>query len=86
MQKLSGVSVVCVAICIACGMSYGEDVTPTLVPTGFVSLREGQVVKGEKEFGFTQARADHVWIQEMVVGLNVLAKFNNLPLTGNLGM
>jgi hypothetical protein len=86
MQKLSGISIVCVVICIACGMSYGDDAAPTLVPTGFVSLREGQVVKGEKEFGFTQARADHVWIQEMVVGLNVLAKFNNLPLTGNLGM
>ena len=87
MQKLSSMPIVCVAIFImACGMSYGEDITPTLVPAGFVSLREGQVVKGEKEFGFTQARADHVWIQEMVVGLNVLAEFNNLPLTGNLGM
>jgi hypothetical protein len=79
-------SIVCAALFIACGMSYGEDAAATLVPTGFVALREGQVVKGEKESGYTESRADHVWIQEMDVGLNVLAKFNNLPLTGNLGM
>ncbi len=87
MQKVSKVSIVCVAIFIACGISYGENATPTLVPTGFVALREGQVVKGENESSITtQATWDHVWIQEMDVGLNVLAKFNNLPLTGNLGM
>jgi hypothetical protein len=84
MQKLSKASIFCVAIFIACGISYGENVT--LVPTGFVALREGQVVKGEKESGFQQARADLVWVQEMNVGFNVLAKFNDLPLTGNLGM
>jgi hypothetical protein len=86
MQKLSRGLLVCVAIFIGCGMSYGEDNAATLVPTGFVALREGQIVKGEKESGFPQARADHVWVQEMDVGLNVLAKFNNLPLVGNLGM
>jgi hypothetical protein len=86
MQKLWGMPAVCVAIGMACGMSYGEDDAVSLSPTGFVSLREGQVVKGEKESGFQEARADHVWIQEMVVGFNTLAKFNNLPLVGNLGM
>jgi|WetSurMetagenome_2_1015567.scaffolds.fasta_scaffold21945_2 hypothetical protein len=71
---------------MAIGAGYGEENAISLTPSGFVALREGQVLKGEKEFGFTQARADHVWIQEMVVGLNVLTKFNNLPFSGNLGM
>jgi hypothetical protein len=87
MKKIPSVHILCTAIIIAAqGAGFGEDNAVTLVPSGFVALREGQVVKGETESIKDQARSDHVWVQGMNVGLNVQAKFNSLPATGNLGM
>lgn len=88
MRELLMVRFVCaMIIVVSAGASFAEDNATTIVPTGFVALREGQVVKGEKEMAdYPGARTDWVWIQEMNVGLNALVKFNNLPLTGNLGM
>ncbi|MBN2189311.1 MAG: hypothetical protein JW699_07640 [Chitinispirillaceae bacterium] len=79
--------IVCAAIIVAAaGAGYGEGDAVTLVPSGFVALREGQVVKGESECFKSLARPDHAWVQGMDVGFNVQARFNNLPVTGNLGM
>jgi hypothetical protein len=80
---------VLVAAVITVGASYGENSATTLTPTGFVSLREGQVVKGEHETvksSAANADVDNVWIQGMDVGFNVEAKYSGLPVTGNLGM
>jgi hypothetical protein len=70
---------------IAVGASYGENSGTTLTPTGFVSLREGQVVKGEPEATHPLANSKNIWVQEMVVGFNEHIKFNSIPLAGNLG-
>lgn len=86
MQKLSSVSIVCGALVIAYGICYGENATPTLVPTGFVSLDEGQIVRGEPDLLQQKAKTDNVWVQEMYSGFNVQALFNPFPITGNLGM
>jgi hypothetical protein len=71
---------------IAAGMGHADNSATTFMPGGFVSLREGQIVKGEREAIKDQARPDHVWVQEMVVGLTTQIGFSNCPVTGNIGM
>ena len=74
------------AMAIAGRVSYGEEGATTFFPSGFVSLREGQIVKGEPERIQTTASNEHVWVQEMIAGFNVKMKLANLPAQGNLGM
>jgi hypothetical protein len=87
MRKRLWLPVAFCATVIAVGQSYGESNAPSLKWGGFTSLRVGQIVKGEKETVVGRdAKSDHVWIQEMNVGLSLETKFPNLPATGNIGM
>jgi hypothetical protein len=65
--------------------SFGEIEAPSLKWGGFASLREGQIVKGSKET-LVEAKNEHVWIQEMITGLSLEAKFKNAPATANIGV
>jgi hypothetical protein len=63
-------------------------ITAKLIPSGFVSLREGQVVEGEaddrQEGKYPQT--NHVWVQELYTGFNIQTAFTPYPLTGNIGL
>jgi hypothetical protein len=86
MRNLSLIALV--ATVILGGQSYGEIAAPSLKWKGFASLREGQVVKGEQETvvkGADIIRPDHVWIQEMDIGLTLESKFKDFA-TGNIGV
>jgi hypothetical protein len=77
------------AATMAVGASQGDNDAITLTPSGFASLREGQVVKGEHETvksAAALADVDFVWIQGMDIGFNVEAKYSGIPVVGNLGM
>jgi hypothetical protein len=88
MRKLRKVYSVCSAALIAAFAvsSYADESAISFVPSGFTSLREGQVVKGMPEHQRPDSKVDNVWVQEMNTGINMQAKFSTLPLTGNLGM
>jgi len=76
------------AVLFLCGgISFGEENSAvTLNPSGFVALKEGQVVRGEPAVLHSESSSDHCWVQEMFTGFNVQAKFNDVPVTGNLGL
>jgi len=73
-----------IALCALSG--YAQEVPPTLSASGFVALREGQVVAGEPDFLQPAANSDHVWVQELYAGMNVHALFNPYPVIGNIGL
>jgi hypothetical protein len=65
--------------------SFGELEAPSLKWGGFASLREGQIVKGEKEATLEKkANYNHVWVQEMIIGLSLQSQFKNFPAVGNI--
>lgn len=73
------------ATVISSVQSFGEMEAPSLKWGGFASLREGQIVKGEKEATIDKdANYKNVWVQEMVIGLSLESKFNNFPAVGNI--
>jgi hypothetical protein len=75
------------AVVITGVKSYGEFEAPSLKWGGFVSLREGQIVKGEKETIIkTEAKNTNVWVQEMNLGLSLEAAFRQIPATGNIAL
>ena len=84
MRKLFWVVSTC-ALMIISVKSYGEIEGPGLDWKGFVSLRLGQIVQGDKETVVGKdARSDHVWVQQMNVGLGLSSEFKQVPATGNL--
>jgi hypothetical protein len=87
MRKQLWIPIACIAAVLAGANSYGEIEAPSLKWNGFASLREGQIVKAEAE-AVTQKeqRTDHVWVQEMNIGLGLETKFKQLPATGNIGI
>ncbi len=87
MKKRFGVLSVLAATALFSGWSYGEIDAPALFPSGFASLRLGQIVKGQKETVVGKdAKSDHVWVQEMNVGLSLDSKFKNVPATAKIGL
>ena len=86
MRKQLWILIAC-AVVITGARSYGEFEAPGLKWGGFVSLREGQIVKGETE---TVIKGDpknvSVWVQEMNLGLSLEAKFSQIPATGNIAL
>jgi hypothetical protein len=63
-------------------------ITVQLTPSGFVSLREGQVVKGgiDNPQEAKHPQTDHVWVQELYTGFQMQTAFNPLPLIGRVGL
>jgi hypothetical protein len=86
MRKLFWLPVAFFATVISVGWSFGDIEAPDLTWGGFASLRLGQIVKGEPETFGRKSEYDHVWVQEMNVGLSLASKFNNLPATGMIGL
>lgn len=75
------------ATVISSVQSFGEMEAPSLKWGGFATLREGQIVKGEKEVTNENiANYSHVWVQEMVIGLSLESKFQNFPAVGNISV
>lgn len=75
------------AIVISGGQSYGEIEAPSVTWSGFASLREGQIVQGRPEdIVGRAAKSDHVWIQQMDIGLLMTTQFITLPATGMIGV
>ena len=86
MRKLLWMLSAC-AVVIPSAKSYGEFEAPGLKWGGFVSLREGQIVKGEPETVIKGgAKNDHVWVQEMNLGASLEAKFSQIPATGTIAL
>lgn len=87
MRKLFWLPVAFYAAVLSSGWSYGEISAPDLTWGGLASLRLGQVVKGEPETVIgRKAESDHVWVQEMNVGLSLESKFNRIPAIGMIGL
>lgn len=77
-------SIICCILCCVVGTAVSE--VPTFTPSGFVSLREGQVVSGEGFMSLPKAKTDHVWVQELFAGMNIQTAFNPYPAIGNIGV
>ena len=87
MKKLFWVRIALAATMLSSGRSHGEIVAPSLTPSGFASLRLGQIVKGEPETVIgRKAESDHVWVQEMNVGLSLESTFKTIPAKGMIGV
>ncbi|MBN2037381.1 MAG: hypothetical protein JW768_11610 [Chitinispirillaceae bacterium] len=74
------------ALGLCAGIAGAQEIATKYTPSGFVSLRQGQVVKGEPDRVFDiRASTNNVWVQEMYTGFNVFAELQPLNVTGNLG-
>ncbi len=68
--------------------SFGEMEAPSLKWGGYAALRFGEVVRGQPE-AISKALGSQyhrVWTQEMLSGISLETKFNNIPATGNFGI
>lgn len=79
---------VCGIVIANVGLSFGEEkgIKLEFTPSGFVSLREGQIVKASPYYAKPLLKTDHIWIQQLYTGFNLQTSFSPLPITGNIGL
>jgi hypothetical protein len=91
MRSLIGAVAGCLVVA---GVTFGDGVTPQMVPSGYASFGLGQIVNGTSDqpggigflSGITNPEVNHVLLQRMFVGFNLETKFAPLPIQTNLGV
>ena len=86
-RRMKRSQIVSTIVMLAFAACFGDDLNIDTKFSGYASLEAGQIVDGtypNQTDG--QPRSDHVLVQRMYTGFLASAKFNPLPITGNIGI